>query len=218
MTNEDLVNRNRKIRIIVTDDHAIYRAGVIKAISGKAGIEIIAEAGNGKDLLDKLEYLRPEMVIMGIQMPVMDGITALPILKQRYPELKIIMLTMMDDASMIKKAITLGANAYLTKTTSSEILYEAIVYCRDNWLYINNTLLDALVKKRSDETSGKGGFNGTELRIMKLFCDGKTVQEIADEFDFSPRTVSAIIDKLLTKAKATNARELTRYAAANQLL
>lgn len=217
MTNEDLINRNRKIRIIVTDDHAIYRAGVIKAISGKAGIEIIAEADNGKGLLYKLEYLRPDMVIMGIQMPVMDGITALPILKQRYPEIKVIILTMMDDASMIKKAISLGANAYLTKTTSSEILYEAIVYCRDNWLYINDTLLDAFQKTRSGETGGKGGFNRTELQIMQLFCNGKTVQEIANELDYSPRTVSALIDKLLTKAKATGAGELARYALENQL-
>jgi DNA-binding NarL/FixJ family response regulator len=122
----------KKIRIIITDDHSLYRSGVRTALAKYNDIQFLAEADHGQDLLDKLEYLRPEIVITGINMPVMDGTKLVPILKERYPGIKIIVISMMDDSSMIKKMISLGANAYLTKTVSEESIYAAIIACTNS--------------------------------------------------------------------------------------
>src|SRR6185503_5108455 len=117
------------IKVIIADDHVLYRAGVKTALSSKKDIKIIAEADNGTHLLNLLKGIQPDVILLDIQMPIMDGITALPEIKRLYPRIKIIMLTMMDDQSMITRLMELGANSYLTKTSDSEIIYEAIKTC-----------------------------------------------------------------------------------------
>src|SRR5262245_18390788 len=126
-----------EIKIILCDDHKLFRWGVRNALSRRKEIEIISEAENGQDLLDQLETLRPDLVIMGISMPVMDGIHTLPILRKKYPALKVIILSMHNDHSVICRAIELGANTYLTKEADSEEIYQAIIGCSKTWLYIN---------------------------------------------------------------------------------
>src|SRR5882724_7422808 len=122
-------DNDEPIRVIIADDHVLYRAGVKTALSAKSDIKVIAEADNGMHLLNMLKNVATDVILLDIQMPVMDGITTLPEVKKLYPNVKIIMLTMMDDHSMITKLMELGANSYLTKTSDSEIIYEAIKTC-----------------------------------------------------------------------------------------
>jgi DNA-binding NarL/FixJ family response regulator len=119
------------IKVLIADDHVLYRAGVKMALSGKKDIKIIAEADNGMHLLNMLKMLQPDVILLDIQMPVMDGIGALPEIKKNWPHIKVIMLTMMDDYSMITRLMELGANSYLSKTSDSEIIYEAIKTCHE---------------------------------------------------------------------------------------
>jgi DNA-binding NarL/FixJ family response regulator len=211
--------QEEKIKIIITDDHRIFRQGVINGLAAKTDIEIIAEAEHGLDLLEKLKYLKPDIIILGINMPIMDGITALPILKQKYPGIKIIMLTMYDDPSMICKAITLGANAYLTKTTECDEIYKAILACRENWLYITELIINALQQSSPAYLkNGKPGFNMREIQILKLLTLRKTVQDIASEIDLSERTVEAIINRIKDKAKVESQVELVKYAEEMDLI
>src|SRR5205809_8095089 len=97
------------ITVIIADDHVLYRAGVKTALSSKKDIKVIAEADNGSHLLTLLKAIQPDVILLDIQMPMMDGITTLPEIKKLYPHIKIIMLTMMDDHSMITKLMELGA-------------------------------------------------------------------------------------------------------------
>jgi DNA-binding NarL/FixJ family response regulator len=207
----------KKIRIIITDDHVLYSRGVRNALLPYTNIEVLAEAVNGQDLLDKLEYLRPDVVITGIQMPVMDGIALVPILKQRYPGIKIIMLTMMDDASIIKKMISLGANAYLTKTSPSEKIYEAIITCSNNWLHINDTVRDALIKDRPGYPETKSDFNNIELVLMEWYCKNIPMSNIANQLNLSERTVAAVLDRLFFKTKTNDAATLVKFAEERKL-
>ncbi len=119
------------IEVIIADDHVLYRAGVKTALSSKKDIKVIAEADNGMHLLHLIKSIPPDVILLDIQMPIMDGITALPEIKKICPQTKIIMLTMMDDHSMITKLMELGANSYLSKTSDSEIIYEAIKTCHE---------------------------------------------------------------------------------------
>jgi DNA-binding NarL/FixJ family response regulator len=203
----------QKIKIIITDDHKLYRDGIIKCLVGKTNVQFIAAAENGADLLEKLEYLKPDIIILGIQMPVMDGLTALPILKQKYPSIKIIMLSMIDDAAIICKAITLGANAYLLKSSECKEIYQAIMVCFNQWLYINETLRTALQQTALKYTkNGRIGFSDREEQILKLLVAGNSVQHTATELELSSRTIEAIIIRLKEKANVTSLDELFRYS------
>jgi DNA-binding NarL/FixJ family response regulator len=117
------------INVIITDDHVLYRTAVKAALSSKKDIKIIAEADNGSHLLDLLKTLQPDVILLDIQMPVMDGITTLPEVKKLYPDVRVIMLTMVDHQSLITKLMELGADRYLIKTSGSEVIYEAIKTC-----------------------------------------------------------------------------------------
>lgn len=137
----------QKIKIIITEDMAIFRKGIRNFLETKNDIDIIAEAIHGKDLLDKLETLSPDIILLNIQMPVMDGVTTLPFLKNRFPHIKIIILSFLNDKSIIKKTIKLGANAYVTKESGGEAIYQAISALKENWFYMNNVVMDAFTKR-----------------------------------------------------------------------
>jgi DNA-binding NarL/FixJ family response regulator len=213
--------------VIICDDHVLYRAGVKTALSAKKDIKIVAEADNGMHLLNLLKMIPPvDVVLLDIQMPIMDGIATLPELKKAYPGMKIIMLTMMNDDSMIVKLMEIGANSYLTKTSDSEIIYEAIKTCYNQEYYFNaltnKALLSAL--KPRDQSSAQIRqpseviLNDKEIAILKLMCEEKSTKEIAYIVDLSPRTVEAIRDKLKQKTGAKSTTGLIMYAVKSGLI
>jgi DNA-binding NarL/FixJ family response regulator len=119
-------NSPGKIKVLITDDHALFRTGVKTSLAHYPDIEFIGEAENGMQLLNLVKFLQPDVILLDIQMPIMDGIATLPEVKKVLPDVKIIMLTMNDDVSMISKLMEIGANSYLTKNSDSETIYEAI--------------------------------------------------------------------------------------------
>jgi DNA-binding NarL/FixJ family response regulator len=120
---------NRPIKVAIADDHTLFRAGVKTALSMKKDIEMIAEADNGMQLLNLLKHIEPDVILLDIQMPIMDGIATLPEIRKLYPHVKVIMLSMHNDHSMISKLMEIGANSYLTKNSDSETIYQAIKTC-----------------------------------------------------------------------------------------
>ncbi len=222
------LNQDNKepIRVIICDDHVLYRAGVKTALSPKKDMKIIAEADNGMHLLNMLKMVPCDVILLDIQMPIMDGIATLPELKKLYPNIKIIMLTMMDDHSMITKLMELGANSYLSKTSDSEIIYEAIKTCYDQEYYFNaltNKALLTNLKQRNVSMPQKfvteeARLNDKEITILRLMCEEKSTKEIAEAVDLSPRTVEAIRDKLKVKTGAKSTAGLIMYAVKHKLI
>ncbi|MDQ6762466.1 MAG: response regulator transcription factor [Bacteroidota bacterium] len=214
------------INVVIADDHVLYRAGVKTALSSKKDIKVIAEADNGSHLLNLLKGIRPEVILLDIQMPIMDGIATLPEIKKLYPSIKIIMLTMMDDQSMITKLMELGANSYLTKTSDSEIIYEAIKTCHEQEFYFNSLTNKALLnnlRQRVPQASIKlqqddATLSDKEITVLKLMCEEKSTREIAEVVELSPRTIEAIRDKLKTKTGAKSTAGLIMFAVKNKLL
>jgi DNA-binding NarL/FixJ family response regulator len=219
-------DQSEPIKVLIADDHVLYRAGVKTALSTKNDIKVIAEADNGMHLLNMLKIIKPDVILLDIQMPVMDGIGALPEIKKNWPHIKVIMLTMMDDHSMITRLMELGANSYLSKTSDSEIIYEAIKTCYEQEYYFNTLTNKALLtnlKIRNTITPQKivqmeANLNDKDILILKLMCEEKSTKEIADIVDLSPRTVEAIRDKLKVKTGAKSTAGLIMYAVKNNLL
>ncbi len=212
------------LKVIIADDHVLFRAGVKTALSLKKDVRIIGEADNGQQLLHLLKHLLPDVILLDIQMPIMDGITTLPEIKKLYPDIRIIMLTMHNDHSMISKLMELGANAYLTKNSDSEVIYEAIKTCYANEYYFNDltnkALLDGLRTKRQADafTPTEVKLTDKEKHILKLMCEEKSTKEIADMVDLSPRTVEAIRDKLKSKTGVKSMAGLVMYAVKSGII
>ena len=206
------------IKVIIADDHALFRAGVKTSLSMKKDIKMLGEADNGAQLLTLLKVLQPDVILLDIQMPIMDGITTLPEIKELYPDIRVIMLTMHNDHSMISKLMELGANSYLTKNSDAEVIYEAIktVYEQEYFFnaLTNRALIDGLRTKRQVETTlpVDTKLSDKEITILKLMCEEKSTKDIADLVFLSPRTVEAIRDKLKVKTGAKSMAGLVMYA------
>ena len=214
------------IKVIIADDHVLYRAGVKTALSAKPDVKVIAEADNGNHLINMLKSIPVDVILLDIQMPIMDGITALPEIKKIAPNAKVIMLTMMEDHSMVTKLMELGANSYLAKTSDIEVIYEAIKTCYEQEYFFNSLTNKALLtnlKQRNVVTPQKlmqqeANLNDKETLILKLMCEEKSTKEIADMVDLSPRTVEAIRDKLKVKTGAKSTAGLIMYAVRHKIL
>jgi len=213
------------IKVIIADDHVLYRAGVKAALSQKTDIKIIAEADNGMHLINMLKSIPVDVILLDIQMPVMDGIQALPEIRKVAPNAKVIMLTMMDEHSMITKLMEIGANSYLSKTSDSEIIYDAIKTCHKDEYYFNALTNQALLtnlKQRNIQipqqlATQDAQLNEKETMILRLMCEEKSTKEIADIVELSPRTVEALRDKLKVKTGTKSTAGLILYAVKHKL-
>jgi DNA-binding NarL/FixJ family response regulator len=213
------------INVAITDDHALFRQGVKTALGMKKDIKIMFEADNGMQLLNTLKHMQPDVILLDVSMPIMDGIATLPEVKKLYPHIKVIMLTMHDEHTMIAKLMEMGANSYLTKNSDSELIYEAIKTCHEQEFFFhaltNKALIDGLRMKRQ---AAEGPYsqdvklNDKEIMVLRLMCEEKSTKEIADIVDLSPRTVEAIRDKLKSKIGARSTAGLILYAVKNNII
>ena len=191
---------NTVIKVAIADDHALFRTGVKTSLSARKDIQMVAEAENGMQLLNLLKHIQPDVVLLDIQMPIMDGLTTLPEIKKLYPGVKVIMLSMHNDHSVISKMMEIGANSYLTKESGSEMIYEAIraVYEQDFFFneLTNKALLSGLRTKRTSESSMMQDVQLTdkEVTILKLMCDEKSTKEIA--MNTAKEEVHALLSRL----------------------
>jgi DNA-binding NarL/FixJ family response regulator len=210
-------NLDTPIKVAIADDHALFRTGVKTSLSGHKDIQMVAEAENGMQLLNLLRHIKPDVILLDIHMPIMDGYTALPEIKKLYPDMKVIMLSMNNDPSIITRMMEIGANSYLTKESDSETIYHAIRTCFEQEFFFNDltnkALLNGLRMKRPSEASSpEVNLSDKEVTILKLMCEEKSTKEIADIVDLSPRTVEAIRDKLKTKTGVKSMAGLVMYA------
>ena len=212
------VPSSEQIRVAIADDHILFRAGVKTALSMHGDIRIVAEADNGMQLLNLLKHINPDVILLDIQMPIMDGMSTLPEIKRLYPEIKVVMLTMHNDHSMISRLLELGANGYLTKNSDSEIIYEAVktVFVKEYYMdaLTNKALIDVLRGRNARPVvmPDEARLTEKEITILRMICEEKTTKEIADLVDLSHRTVEAIRDRLKDKTGAKSVAGLVMYA------
>lgn len=214
------------IRIAIADDHKIFRDGIKMALSSRKDLKMIWEAEDGKDLLHKITIKQPDVLLMDIRMPEVDGINAIEILRKNYEGLKIIVLTMYDDQQMISKMMEMGANAYLTKTTDPDEIYEAIITCMNEEFYfnqlVNSAVMGKLMQKRNvNRHYGSNipiNFNEKELKILQLLGDDKTTDEISKVVFLSPRTIETIRQNMKTKVGARTIGGLLMYGMRNKMI
>jgi DNA-binding NarL/FixJ family response regulator len=192
------------IRVIITDDHWLFRDGVKMAMSAKKDIQIIGEAENGLQLLHLLKHRKPDVILLDIQMPVMDGIAALKAIRQTDRDIKVIILSMHEGHSMVTTLMETGANGYLTKTADPESIYTAIRTCHDKGYYFNDlTNLSILEELKARQ-------HAPEKVVKPVFAEPSAEQAEA-EFDGA-----VILQKLASKKQQAN--PLPRYSSLRALV
>ncbi|MEO6219854.1 MAG: response regulator transcription factor [Ginsengibacter sp.] len=214
------------IKIAIADDHKIFRDGIKMALSPKHDLKMIWEAEDGKDLLHKMSIKKPDVLLMDIRMPEIDGINAIELLRKEYEDLKIIVLTMYDDQQMISKMMEMGANAYLTKTTDPGEIYEAILTCMNEDFYfnqlVNNAVMGKLMQKKNVRqhygTQIPITFSEKELKILQLLAEDKTTEDISKIIFLSPRTIETIRQTMKNKVGAKTIGGLITYGMRNKII
>jgi DNA-binding NarL/FixJ family response regulator len=141
-----MVIKNDTIKVIICDDHFFYRQGVKTWLETREDIDIIGESEDGLGLIKQLKHVQPDVILLDINMPVMDGSAALVEIKKLYPHIKVVMLTMNDSKQMVLEMLKLGADGYLTKNDDCEEIYNAIVTCKNQGQYITKKNSDILLQ------------------------------------------------------------------------
>jgi two-component system response regulator NreC len=205
------------IRILIADDHGVLRAGLCALLDAVPGLEVVGEAADGREALRRVEELRPDVVLLDISMPDLDGIEVVGQLGETLPDVRVLILTIYDDASLLREAVSLGATGYITKTASYLELIEAIRTVARGDPYIHPGLTSSVVQALSGGDIEES-LTPREMEVLRLVAQGRTNRQIAEELAISARTVERHCAKLMRKSGLHNRTELARYATEHGLL
>ena len=211
-----------KIKVLIVDDHEIFRNG-LKMVLGKLQyITLVGEAVNGQDFLLKAEELQPDLVLLDIEMPVMNGIDAAAKALEKFPDLKIIALTMFNEDEYVQSMLDSGVKGFLMKNINKETLDKAIQTVSNGGNYYSEELFEFFTKQLSKDklqhNSDTISFTRREKEILQLLCEGLSNKEIADALFISERTVLGHKTNLLLKTDCKNSLSLMAYAIKNKLV
>ncbi|MHC1704957.1 MAG: response regulator [Tenuifilaceae bacterium] len=216
--------RGKEYRVILVDDHALFRDG-LKLLIEKENIgRVIGEADNGQSFLNIIEIEKPEIVIMDIDMPTMNGLEATEKALQKYPDLNILILSMHGDQHHYNQLINAGAKGFVLKTAGKIELETAIKNVAEGGSHFSSELLRKIILDISkpslkNQESGRNlEFTDRELEILKLFCNGFTASKIAEKVYLSVKSIEAYRSKLLHKTGTKNTISLVLFAIKNKIV
>ena len=206
-----------KIKVLLTDDHQIIIDGLKSLLKNSDEIVVAAEANNGREALRILGLLSIDVLLMDIDMPVMNGIEALKEIRKQFRDVKVIILSMHNEAGMIKSLIDLGANGYLLKSCSQDELIGAIRKVASGQSYFSTNVTLALLKPANPEQKNEI-LTDRETEILKLIAAGFSNKEIGDQLFISHRTVDTHRTNLMKKLDVNNIAGLISYAIRNGIV
>lgn len=214
------------IRIILVDDHAIIRDGIRSLLEGEADFQIVGEAANGQKALELLAETPADLVLMDVNMPVMGGQEATAHISTDFPEIKVLILSMLDHVEYVRRLMEAGASGYILKNAGKDEIAFAIRFIMMGHQFMSSELGFGLLEKIQNvpyvalTEPGKktGGLSQRELEVLKLIAEGLTTHEIASQLFTSRRTIETHRQNLIEKAKVKNTAALIRFAVTEGLL
>lgn len=210
------------IKVLVVDDHAILRDGIRSLLENQEDIMVVGEADNGATAIEFLKKSQPDIVLMDISMPKMNGLEATQIIKQQFPSVKVLILTQHDSREYISPALQAGAAGYVLKRSGRREMLNALYQVHEQGAYLPSTVTREFLQGYSNNGTNHMEENHLlterEYQIFRMIIEGKSNKEIAVNLGISPKTVSVHRTNIMTKFKVQNTVELIRYATNNQLM
>ncbi|PEU16105.1 response regulator transcription factor [Bacillus sp. AFS019443] len=211
----------KTINIMLVDDHALMRAGLKLLLQKRPSLKVVGEASDGFEALRLYDNLRPDILILDISLPRVDGIQVLTEVKSRYEQAKVIVLTMHEDEDYITLIMNAGASGYVPKAAVDEELYNAIDSVMDGYIYLRPKEISTMLKKMQNETDSRNPYvilSPREREVLQLLVHGFSLSEIARELTISIKTVDTHKTRMLNKLNLSKKSELVQYAIKYNLI
>jgi two-component system, NarL family, response regulator DegU len=214
---------SQPIKIAVVDDQQLFRKGLIALLKEFDSVDVMLEASNGQEFIEQIATNKPDLVLLDLEMPVMDGIATTIELHKKFPEIKVLIVTMYNEESMILHLIEKGAHGFLLKDNPIEMIMDAIHGIMETGYYFNDMISKVMVKglmktNKIKPSFGQAILSDREVEVLRLICQEMTNKEIADKLYLSVRTVDGHREKILQKTGAKNVAGMVMYAMRNNLV
>ena len=213
---------NEKIRVLICDDHTMFREGLKALLQNEAGVEVVGEAENGRDAIEKLKQIPADVVLMGISMPHLNGFEATQRIVQTHRNIHVLILTMYDEDDLIIRCLEAGASGYVLKDAPSKQLVYAIREAKKGGKYLSPSVVNKVVSQylqtsvRPKDTYDL--LSSREREVLKMLAEGLSVKEVAYRLKLSVKTVEAHKYNLMRKLDVHDRTELVKYALQKKLI
>lgn len=211
-----------KIKVIVADDHQLFREGLINLLHSADNIEVIAQAENGQDAIDKVEAFKPDVLLVDIAMEKVNGIEATRTLKEKMPEIKIVAVSMHSDKQYVKGMLEAGADGYLLKNCTYRQLTDAVTSVHEGKKFLSEDITEIVINgylnSSADENDAYSNLSDREKEIFLLFAEGKSTREIGDKLFISVKTVGTHKQNILEKLELRTNSDIVKYALKKGLI
>jgi DNA-binding NarL/FixJ family response regulator len=205
------------MRILIVDDHGIVREGLKSLLQNQSDMEVVGEGADGQIAVELVEQLSPDIVIMDMSMPNLNGIEATHLILQHNPNIRVIILSMHSDRHIVKETLEAGASAYVLKSNLFDEMLRALEIVAEGGRYLSPRITDVVIddyvgKSIEDESTGTLKLTSRERHIVQLVAEGKTTKEIARILHISPKTADSNRRQIMNKLGFSSVAELTKYA------
>lgn len=213
----------KKTKVLIVDDHAVFRAGLRALLNLQPDLEVVGEAAEGQEALEKAQKLQPDVILMDISLPGIDGLEATAQMKKRHPKAKVLILTMHEDKRYLYPALKAGASGYVVKRAADTELIEAIRAARRGDAFLHPSMAKVIVEDvrtgaSKHEEAAAQELSDRESEVLTLIAQGQSYKEMAGLLAVSVKTVETYRERIKVKLGLTTRSEMVRYALEKGLL
>ena len=212
----------KRIKILIADDHVLFCQGLKALFEKEPSIEVVGEVHDGKDAVDLAITIVPDIILLNIMMPVMDGIAALQRIKALQPQIEVIMLTALQNESYQRQSFAAGARGYLSKENSFDEVLQAVQHAARGDYYISGALgrdlIAEYVQPLLNSQKPGGVMTQRERELARLISDGYSTKEAAEVLNISPKTAETHRASIMKKLDARNVADIVKYCIRNQII